>query len=351
TMAVQSARIAAERNKAVQEKAKADAINEFLVETLGSANPIEGTGRDVTVLEALKSAAEKIDTSFAEQPEIAADLKQTIGVTYLRLGYYDQAEPLLRSSLKMCETLFGPDSPKVSAPLSALAILRQERGDLAEAETLIRRGLEIKVKQEGEESANAANLMNNLALLLEEKGDLAEAERLYRRVLEIDRKVHGERDLNVGIDLNNLGVALGKRGDFTAGEAALREAVAIFRENNHPWLGVLLGNLGDLLTHKGDPSAALPFFEEGLPLGLKSLGEKNQDLAKLRYKYGLCLTRLGRYAEAESELRAGYDVLRATMPLESYWVQRAVAAFVELYAAWGKAGRADEFRVLVRTKS
>jgi len=351
TMAIQSARVAAERDKAVQEKAKADAINEFLVETLGSANPIEGTGRDVTVLEALKSAAEKIDASFAEQPEIAADLKQTIGVTYLRLGYYDEAEPLLRSSLKMCETLFGRDSPKVSAPLSALAILRQERGDLAEAETLTRRGLEIKLRQEGEESANAANLMNNLALLLEEKGDFAEAEQLYRRILAIDRKIHGERDLNVGIDLNNLGVALGKRDDFAAGEAALREAVAIFREKNHPWLGVILGNLGDLLTLKGDPAAALPFFEEGLPLGLKSLGEKNQDLAKLRYKYGLCLTKLGKYAEAEKELLTGFEVLRATMPLESHWVQRSVAAFVELYTAWGKSGRADEFRALLRPKS
>ena len=351
TMAIQSARIAAERNKAVLEKAKADAINDFLLETLGTANPIEGARRDVTILEALQSAAEKIDSSFTGQPEIAAHLKETIGTTYLRLGYYEEAEPLLRASVKMCETLFGRDSPEILDPLSALAILRQERGDLAEAEAFTRRGLEIKIRQAGEENADTANLMNNLAVLLEEKGDLIEAERLYRRILEIDRRLHGDHDLSVAVDLNNLGNLLGKQGDFTAGEASLREAVAIFREKKHPWLGPSLGNLGNLLTLKGDPAAARKLFEEALPFGLETLGEKNQELAKLRYKYALCLTKLGDYAEAERQLLAGFEVLRNTTSLESYWVQRSVVAFVELYMAWAKPDRAAEFRALIRAKS
>ena len=53
----------AERDRAEQEATKAVAINDFLQETLGSANPYEGTGREVSVLDALGVANQKIRLS------------------------------------------------------------------------------------------------------------------------------------------------------------------------------------------------------------------------------------------------------------------------------------------------
>ena len=48
------ARIAAERDRATAEAARASAINDFLREMLTAADPWEGEGRDVTIREALK---------------------------------------------------------------------------------------------------------------------------------------------------------------------------------------------------------------------------------------------------------------------------------------------------------
>ena len=104
---IQSARVAVERDRAEQEAAKAKAVNDFMQETLGSANPYEGMGRDVTVLEVLDAAVEKIDAAFGDQPKIAAAVKRTVGETYRRLGRYDEAEQLLRSALEMRKGVWG----------------------------------------------------------------------------------------------------------------------------------------------------------------------------------------------------------------------------------------------------
>jgi hypothetical protein len=71
---VQSARIARARDRTEQEAAKSRAVTEFLQQTLGSADPMGGLGRDVTVVEALAIAAGRIEESFEDQPEVEAAL-------------------------------------------------------------------------------------------------------------------------------------------------------------------------------------------------------------------------------------------------------------------------------------
>ena len=53
---------------AIQEAAKAKAINTFLQDTLSAPNPYTGMGRNVTVLEALDNAVEKIMNRSATNP-------------------------------------------------------------------------------------------------------------------------------------------------------------------------------------------------------------------------------------------------------------------------------------------
>jgi non-specific serine/threonine protein kinase/serine/threonine-protein kinase len=96
-MTVQSGRIARERDRAENEAAKAQSINEFLQGILEAADPRHGAGRNVTVIDALDTAVEKIDESFWNEPEIEAAVRHTVGTTYRNLGRLKQAEELLRS--------------------------------------------------------------------------------------------------------------------------------------------------------------------------------------------------------------------------------------------------------------
>jgi len=344
TMTLLSARIAKEKNRAEGEAAKAEAINAFLLETLGSANPIEGAGKDVTILEALKSAADKIDKAFNGQPMIQAEVRQIIGVTFLRLGHYEDAETLMRSALRQLEETLDRDHPDLVPFLNSLGVLRQERGDYPEAEALQRRALAIQRKKYGDENPGVLSIQSNLALLLQDLGKNEEAADLMRRNLAADRKIWGSGHLNVGIDLNNLGNLLTKIGKAEDSEPLLREAVAILKKENHPALFIIMANLGDLISKKGDPAAAESILTEAVAMGLKTMGDQNQDVAKARGKYGACLIQLRKVDRAEEELLAALPILEQSLGPQNEGTQRVIRSLVELYQAWGKEDLARAYQ-------
>ena len=330
-----------------QESARATAINDFLLETLGSANPVEGRGRDVTVVEALKSAVEKTADAFREQPEVEGEVRTIIGITYLRLGRYEEAEDLLRAAIRILEGTLGPDDTGLVAALNSLGILRQERGDFKEAESLQSRALAIQRKKRGDLDRDVLSIQSNLALLYQEMGRYGEAEELMRRLLESERKLWGSGNVNVAIDLNNLGNLLLKTGNTKESEPLLREAMDILQKQNQPYLAVTMGNLGEVLTRKGDPAAAEPILEEALAKGLKAFGDQNQDVAKLRVKYGACLIELKKFDQAEEEFLAAFPVLRDSLGAQSEAAQAVIGRLVDLYEAWGKEEGALKYRALV----
>jgi serine/threonine protein kinase/Tfp pilus assembly protein PilF len=350
SMAVLSARVSAERDRAEREAARANAINTFLLDTLGSANPFEGQGRDTTVLEALRLAAAKLGTAFPGQPDVEARVRYTVGLTYLRLGRYADAEPMLRSAIRLLSEHYGEDSPDLPPALAALGVLRQERGDLAEAEALLRRGLATarRLRSGTEPSPNEADILSNLALLLQERNELGEAEDLTREILSNDRRTLGPEHVNVAIDLNNLGLLLIRRGRFAESEPLLREAVGILEKANHAGLALALGNLGEALTATGRYPEAEAILARAVTLGAARLGEQSQDLAKARVKYGDCLLGLKRYAPAEAQALAALPVLRASLGDRHEWTQRAVRLLVDVYEGWGRPVEASRYRALLR---
>jgi len=344
TMTLLSARIARERTRAEKEAAKATAINDFLWETMGSANPVEGSGRDTTVLEALGAAVGKIGSSFKDQPDVEMGLRQIIGQTYLRLGRYKEAEDLLLSSVRIAEKAYGPEHSVLASPLTALAVLRHERGAFAEAEAYFRRALSIQRRTGARETdIGVLSILNNLALVLQDQGKLDEAETLFREILESDRKRQSEA-VYIATDLNNLGNLLLKKGDLAAAEPVLRQAVEGFEKQGHPWLSFAKSNLAFLLSRKGAHREANTIFAEALPAALKDFGEDNQDVAKLRYKYGTCLIELGRYADAETQLAAAFPVFDGSLGRDDEWTQKTARELVRLYDAWGKSADARRFR-------
>ena len=73
---------------AQRQRDKAERINQFLQKMLASADP-RSEGRDVKVTEVLGMAAQDIESDFEGQPEITADLDNTLGLTYLGLGQFE----------------------------------------------------------------------------------------------------------------------------------------------------------------------------------------------------------------------------------------------------------------------
>ena len=75
-----------------------------------------------------------------------------------------EAEPLLERSLKIYESLRGPDHADVATALNNLAGLYRLMGNYRRAEPLYLRALAIREKAVGVDHPSLAPILNNLAL-------------------------------------------------------------------------------------------------------------------------------------------------------------------------------------------
>lgn len=81
------------RQRTEREAATSRAISGFLVEAIGSANPVDGGDKDITVLEMLDRAEPSIDGRFAGKPLLRAAVHDVVGATYMSLGEFRRADP------------------------------------------------------------------------------------------------------------------------------------------------------------------------------------------------------------------------------------------------------------------
>ena len=383
----------AARDRAEEEASKATAINSFLQETLGSANPYDGTGREVTVLEALDGAVERIDVAFVDQPEIRVAIEYTIGSTYRDLGEYDRAAPLLRSALEtrqrlgsdpqadvatslnalgellyyqgdpdaaaalwqealeIRQALFGQRHPDVAELLNSLGVAHQARRDYEAAEGMYREALAMRRTLFGDEHEEVANTLNNLAIV-RAQDDPAAATPMLREALAIRRIVLGDDHPDVISSLNNLALLLTRLGDYEAAEPLAREALDRWRESlgaQHPRVAAALSNLAELLRNQGDDEAAEPLYREALAMRRTLMGE-HADVAANLTDLGALLTDKGEYAAAEAYLREALAMQRRLYGETHSQTQGAVTGLVELYEAWDRPDQAAEYRALIRER-
>jgi serine/threonine protein kinase/tetratricopeptide (TPR) repeat protein len=280
--AVQSARVARERDGAAQERTKAQRVAAFLVDLFRVSDPSEARGNTVTAREMLDKGATKIETELKDQPEVRATLMDTMGQVYSNLGLYDKALPLLQESLKTRRQVLGSEHQDVAATLNNLAGVLRETGDYAGAAVLMREALMIQRKLHGNEHPTVAQSLGHLAIVLAEQGDYTGAEPLFRESLAIQRKLLGNEHPTVAGALDNLAGVLLAKGSYTEAEPLFREALAMKRRllgNEHPSVAATLSNLAIVLDDKGDYAGAEALDREALAMKRRLLGNEHPAVA------------------------------------------------------------------------
>ena len=79
----------------------AEEVNSFLNDDLLASVAPEQEGIDVTVREVLELASGRLEGRFADEPEVEAQLRGTIGLSFQRLGEVERALPLLRRASEL----------------------------------------------------------------------------------------------------------------------------------------------------------------------------------------------------------------------------------------------------------
>ncbi len=280
------ARVAeAERDRARVAARKAEETTAFVVDMLGAADP-RVSGRDVTVASVLDAASARVEKELAGEPDVKADVLQTLGTTYQGLGLYAPARERLRAALDASRAVYGAESGEAALALDRLAQLSEEEGDLREAERLDRDALSMLHRLGQSEGPRGVQVKGDLARVLQNLGRTADAEALYREVLAAERKLEGDRGPGVATTLNNLGVLLGLRGDWAGAEPLHREALDIVRSAKgpeHPDVAVGMSTLAVVLEAKGDLAGAEKLQRDSLALRLKIFGPEHPDVAWARF--------------------------------------------------------------------
>jgi serine/threonine-protein kinase len=344
SMAVQSARLARERDAATRERMKAEQVSAFLIDLFKVSDPSEAKGRTITAQEILNKGAEKITTELKGQPEVQATVMDTIGRVYENLGLYDNAAALLEAALKLRRQTFGAEHPAVAQSLNNLAEVVRKQGAHTAAESLYREALQMQLKLLGPEHPDVAESLDNLAIALEDNGDYKAAEPLFRDALQMRRKLFGEEHVEVAESLNNLGVLLWRTGDYDAAEPLLRQALAAKRNllgEEHPDVALGLDNLAVVLHLKSDYEAAEPVYREALALFRKLLGPEHPDVATNLSNLAVLLYEKSDYAAAEQMLREALDIQRKRFGEHSAVVANSLTHLATVRRAQGDYSGAE----------
>ncbi len=378
-------RLATARNAAVAEAARTQRIQRFMLnlfqggeEAVGPADSL----RVVTLVDRGVRDAQSLDG----EPAVQAELYETLGSIYQKLGKLDRADSLLRAALDQRRSLFGSDDAEVAKSLVALGRLRVDQADYKEAERLIREGLEMSQRQLGPGHPAIANATLALGQVLEESGKydegikvleqavrlrgmapaqpttelaaslrelanthfyaghLAVADSLDRLVLALTRKLNGERHPLVAEDLINLGAVQHEWGHYQEAERYYRQALDItqaFYGPSHYKTAAGLTVLGRALIFQKRYDDAMPLFQRALAIRERVFGKVHPQVAStLNEMGGIALAR-EKFGEAEALASRVLAIYRTVYSGKHNLIGTALANLASVYMAQHQYARAE----------
>lgn len=311
------ARIAvSEGDKAKLEAAKAQQINRFVQEMLAAVDPYK-SGKDVTIADVLGEAAKRVDKELSGQPEIAAEVRTTLGTTYQNLGQYDKAAPLLESAYETRRQLLGNEHPAVAMSIKNLALLRHYQGDFRSADSLYRLAISIFRRTPPPAASDFAGALNDYGTLLHDLAKYEPAVAVYREALTMYVQLFGNSHQEVAAVSNNLALTLHEEGRLDSAETLYRNALAIYGKiygEEHPDVAHALNNLAFVLNDKGEPEAASQLFKKSLEIRRRLFGDSHPDVIRARHNLAGILYYQKEYAAAEQMVREAIAAWETTLP-------------------------------------
>jgi eukaryotic-like serine/threonine-protein kinase len=385
-------RLAIARNAALAEAARTQRIQQFMTNLFQGGDEAAGPSdslRVVTLLDRGVQEARALD----QEPEVQADLYQTLGESYQKLGKLDQAESLMHSALDERKSLFGDDSRQVAESLVALGLLRADQAKLDDAERLVRQGLDMSKRHLPPNHPDVAKATAALGKVLEDRGTYDQAiqvldeavrlqstgaavtpelasslselanthfyaghydtsEALNQRVLGMNRQLYGDRHPLVADTLINLGAVKFELGHYQEAEVFDRQALEIdraFYGSDHPETASALTILGRTLVAENRFSEATDLLQQALAIQERVYGQVHPRVASALNELGKVALQEGKLDDAEAYFRRMVDIEKSVYGDKHYLVATALSNLGSVYMERKEYARAEDiFRDVVR---
>ncbi len=338
----------AEKERASEEAAIANAINDFLqVDLLAEAAPEKNArNKQVTVEELLERAAARIAGKFEQRPTIEAAIRMTIGETYSALGNYAAAQPHAERALELRRRVLGEEHPRTVASLNLLARLYSSQGKFAMAEPLSVAALEISRRVLGPEHYETLVDMNNLAIVYRAQGEHSKAEPLFVETLEARRRSLGKEHRHTLASLNNLAALYWEQGRFARAEPLFVEVMEIHTRvlgEEHPSTLLCMMNLAGLYQEQGQFAKAEELKVKNLEVGRRVLGEEHPYMISFRNTLALLYQAQGRYTKAEQLFEEAVQISRRVLGEEHPDTLSSMNYLASLHQVQGRFADAGTF--------
>ena len=209
--------------------------------------------------------------------------RSDLGVAMNRAGDPEGALRVYRGVLADQERELGPDHIDVAATLNNTGALLRDWQRFDEVLPLYERALEIRVNELGRQHRYTAESLHNMGALMLDLGRHDEAWPFLRGALEANESAMGPDHLdNVG-PLLKTGWLLRRAGNLAEARELYERALKI-RESElgpeHDHVGATLHDLGSLLAEQGSPEEARPYLERALQISLDLHGEDHPVTAR-----------------------------------------------------------------------
>lgn len=366
---------------------RAQALANFSRRMLAPIEPDNARGSDTTLIQAaLRESGDAIATELSTHPAAAAEMRDTIGELFFRIGRYEEAAAHLQPAHDWL-SVHRPGTVAHADALFHLAQVKAElRGlaDLAAAAGMAERAAEIRARRLGPNHPTVAEALDLAGYAHKQMGRLPEAQELYDRAArilgdaEIEAVAEGltnRADLYRDLGRNDLAIAaverciairtklygagsakvaianqlyasyLERRGLDTGNAEDLRRAEQIFRdseatlvgklklEDGHPYVAATRNKLGTFLDRNGRSQEAEALLRANLAARLARLGPAHPLVAVSRMTLARTLRSQQRFDQAAALLAENIAVL----PPDDRYYADTICKQAQLSAAVAKA--------------
>ncbi|GAA5130866.1 tetratricopeptide repeat protein [Thalassotalea piscium] len=198
TIVLQSKQVSHERDIAIQQSGRAEAISDFLTEMFSGARPHQAKGKDILVKDILALASEKLNQTnthnLSEQPGVEASIQNIIGGIYLDLGLIAPGEQHLLRALTLYKNLSDNHSKEYLALIDNLIALYAMKFDNKKEYPLINEAIALSNQLYGEGHRRTIKYKNNLGIYYNNMGLLDKAEKIFVEVYQKRLQLFGEND-------------------------------------------------------------------------------------------------------------------------------------------------------------
>ena len=342
----QNHRIELARVATAQERDRAQQVSAFLVDVFSEADPFKAQGHTATAQELLDRGAAKIIDNATLQPEVRAQLLESIGLAYRRQGLSERAIPLFEQAVAIRRAERPMDYRRTAAALANLARALTDGGDLVSAEGYLQQALDMSKSADPAPSVETADILVQFAQFeLNAKSDPQRSARLFTEALGIYRSVLGNQHLSVAVTLSGLATTADWLDDYASAERYEREAIEIFQatvSRNYPDHAVALATLGYILTQRGQYGEAERMLGEALQIERTVFGANSERVAQIESDFSLLYDRQQDEPHAIDAALEAIRIETAARGPEHYLTGYYLDGLAELYLKAHDLPRAED---------